>query len=278
MAVRAQTDFQRINACAKRPTDIWTNYLYYTFSLRLVYIVRNTRITPNGLTLSSLLLVLGGCVLYALGHRTTVVLGLILVQISYVVDCADGQLARYRQQYSPIGGWLDQTADRIKEFAIFFSLAYGYTRLHSVSAHLGIWMWAMLALFGLYLLEYLGQIDMFRTPPKTPEEGAWMGAKPGVQSSPAATAAATTAATTNTDSRTQRDSFSRAQRLRSLIPFRSFIIGEQYFAMLVFLAFGAIYPFIVFTAVLGLMMAFYRPVVDYLKYRRQTATAPREMD
>jgi len=264
----SQTDFQRINACAKRPTDVWTNYLYYTFSLRLVYIIRNTRISPNALTLSSLVLVLAGCVAYALGSPIAVVVGLVLIQISYVFDCADGQLARYRQQYAPIGGWLDQTADRIKEFTIFFSLAYGYTRVHSNSHNTDIWMWAMFALFTLYLLEYFGQIEMFRIPPKTPEDGAWMGAKPAPATPLVRTAARQAPA----------DGFSRLRQLRSFVPFRSFIIGEQYFAMLVFLAFGAIYPYVVFVAIVGFLMAVYRPLVDYLKYRRQTAALPRELD
>jgi archaetidylinositol phosphate synthase len=244
------TEFQKINSAAKRPTDIWTNYLYYTFSLRLVYVIRNTRITPNMLTLFSLFLVLLGSVLYATGLRAYVITGLVLVQVSYVFDCADGQLARYRQQYSPIGGWLDQTADRIKEFVVYFSLAFGYTRFHPDADD--IWKWAMVALFALYLLEYFGQIEMIRVKRRAQQDG---------HASPEPTA------------QTGRsDTFSRLQRFRSFIPFRSFIIGEQYFAMLVFISLGAIYPFFVFVALVGLLMAVYRPIIDFLKYRRSTVS------
>ncbi|MCL6452310.1 MAG: CDP-alcohol phosphatidyltransferase family protein [Alicyclobacillus sp.] len=276
MTERQRSDFAQINACAKRPTDIWTNYLYYTFSLRLVYLIRNTRISPNGLTLTALVLVLIGSVLYALGTRTGLTVGLILVQISYVFDCADGQLARFRQQYSPIGGWLDQMADRVKEFVMLFALAYGYNRFHPGTR---VWMWAMFALFALYVLEYLGQIEMFRRPPATPEEGADMLKRTRPVAAPAPAPAdlpAKSEAAKGDDVPTPSaaaedpgaDSFSRMQRLRSLVPFRSFIIGEQYFAMLVFLAFGAVYPYLVFVAVLGFLMAIYRPVVDAVKHRR----------
>ncbi|KPV43349.1 CDP-alcohol phosphatidyltransferase [Alicyclobacillus ferrooxydans] len=252
--VKTQSEFQKINSCAKRPTDIWTNYLYYTFSLRLVYLIRKTRITPNILTLTALVLVLIGSGLFAVGVRSDVIWGLVLIQISYVFDCADGQLARYKKQYSPIGGWLDQTADRIKEFVVYFSLAYGYTRFHPRNTH--IWMWAMVALFGLFLLEYFGQIDMFRGDQfkrVVPEHGSANMAPEG------------------SDIPDTGDTFSRVRRLRSFIPFRSFIIGEQYFAMLVFIAFDAVYPFLVFVSIVSVVMAFYRPVIDYIKYRRRLA-------
>lgn len=260
-------DFAKIYASAKRPTDIWTNYLYYTFSLRLVYLIRNTWITPNMLTLTALLLVLMGSACYATGVRSVVLIGLILVQISYVLDCADGQLARYRQHFSALGGWLDQTADRIKEFVMYFSLAYGYTRFHP--GNTGIWMWAMFALFSLYLLEYFGQIKLIRGP-----AADRLAATSTVQSTSPTPQEKTTSRSgevTHTLSRTNPDPFERLQRWRTLIPFRAFIIGEQYFTMLIFVAFNWIYPLFEFVSLLGLAMAVYRPIVDYLKFRRQTA-------
>ncbi|WP_249226780.1 CDP-alcohol phosphatidyltransferase family protein [Alicyclobacillus mengziensis] len=244
------SDFENINRCAKRPTDIWTNYLYYTFSLRLVYMIRKTRITPNMLTLTALILVLIGSALYAVGLRTDITLGLILIQVSYVFDCADGQLARYKKLYSPIGGWLDQMADRVKEFAVIFGLAYGYSRFH---AGIGIWKWAMISLFALYLLEYLGQIEMIRGMRVAPEHGSADMARAG----------------SSLDVPDTGDAFSKVKHIRALIPFRSFIIGEQYFAMLVFIAFDAVYPYMVFVSIIGLLMAIYRPVMDYVKFHRR---------
>ncbi|GMA49621.1 hypothetical protein GCM10025857_09780 [Alicyclobacillus contaminans] len=241
------SELKRIDACAKRPIDIWTNYLYYPLSIRLVYLLRNTGVTPNGLTLSSLGMALIGCAAFAMGGCTAVWIGLILVQLSYVVDCADGQLARYRQQFSPIGGWLDQVADRIKEFAVYFSLAWGYTKHHPDRQD--IWIWAMVALFALYMLEYLGQVDFLR---KLNGSGGQDAQRTAAHSTP-------------------NDGFSRLQRLRALVPFRSFIIGEQYFTMLVFIAFLAIPPFFAFVSALGLLMVFYRIAVSLYKWRRLTA-------
>lgn len=266
-----QSEFQKIYHCAKRPIDIWTNYLYYTISLRIVYLVRNRRaVTPNSITLFSLLLALIGCAFYAGGSRSDVVTGLVLVQVSYVFDCADGQLARYRKQYSPIGGWLDQIADRVKEFAVYFSLAYGYSRFHRGQPT--IWMWAMVALFALYVLEYYGQVPMFKSPASSSTGGAPATQPPANAVRSSTDGTAQNAGTAQSDEASPAaepdDSFTRLQRWRSFIPFRGFIIGEQYFAMLVFIAFGAIYPFFVFVAMVGLLMCVYRPVIQWLKHRR----------
>ena len=244
-------EFAKVYASAKRPIDIWTNYLYYNVSMRFVYLIRNTRISPNMVTLSALFVALLGCLGFATGIRSYVVAGLVLAQFSYVLDCADGQLARYRQQFSPIGGWLDQVSDRIKEFAVYFGLAYGYSRQHPGDAR--IWVWAMIGLFTLYLLEYYGQIGkQYFTP-----------AKPS--STPAVSATETTATADD------NDGFRKLQFWRSFIPFRGFQIGEQYFAMLVFVAFDAIYPFFVFVGVVGLLMSVYRPAVLLYKLRRGLA-------
>lgn len=242
-------EFAKVYASAKRPIDIWTNYLYYNISMRFVYLIRNTRISPNMVTLSALFVALIGCLGFATGIRSYVLAGLVFAQFSYVLDCADGQLARYRQQFSPIGGWLDQVSDRIKEFAVYFSLAYGYSRQHPGDAR--IWVWAMIGLFTLYLLEYYGQIGKQYFAP---------GKSPTTPEVPAPEAQAGTNA-----------GFRKLQFWRSFIPFRGFMIGEQYFSMLVFVAFDAIYPFFVFVGVVGLLMSLYRPAVLFYKLRRGLA-------
>ncbi|GEO25538.1 hypothetical protein AAC03nite_13230 [Alicyclobacillus acidoterrestris] len=240
------SELAKINACAKRPIDIWTNFIYYPLSIRLVYVVRNTGITPNALTISSLILALIGCGFFTRGVYHDVIIGLILVQVSYVVDCADGQLARYKQHFSPVGGWIDQVADRIKEFAIYASLAYGYTRMHGPDDH--IWMYATFALFVLFLLEYYGQIRMGKPQP----------------------AVATATSSASDQPAKDADGFTRAQQLRALVPFRGFLIGEQYFALLAFIVFDAVRPFFLFVGILGGLMCIYRPIIQYIKLKRST--------
>ena len=45
-----------------------------------------------------------------------------------MLDCVDGQLARYTRQFSKLGAWLDSIFDRTKEYVVFAGLAIGASR------------------------------------------------------------------------------------------------------------------------------------------------------
>ena len=69
------------------------------------------------------LLAIAAAVWFATGSRFGLVLGAILLQIAFTTDCVDGQLARYTRTFTKLGGWLDATFDRSKEFIIMAGLA-----------------------------------------------------------------------------------------------------------------------------------------------------------
>jgi len=48
-----------------------------------------------------------------------------LLQVSIIVDCVDGELARYTRKFSQLGAWLDAVTDRVKEYMVFLGLALG---------------------------------------------------------------------------------------------------------------------------------------------------------
>ncbi len=52
-------------------------------------------------------------------------LGGVLLYLGFVLDCVDGQLARYTRNFSAFGGWLDTIADRAKEYLVYAGLAVG---------------------------------------------------------------------------------------------------------------------------------------------------------
>jgi phosphatidylglycerophosphate synthase len=63
--------------------------------------------------------------LFALGDTWSLIAGALLLQLSIIVDCVDGELARYTRKFSELGAWLDAITDRVKEYAVFLGLAYG---------------------------------------------------------------------------------------------------------------------------------------------------------
>jgi len=81
--------------------------------------------TPNQVTIASFAIGLYAAFLFAQGDTWSLILGAILLQISIIVDCVDGELARYTRKFSELGAWLDAITDRVKEYAVFLGLAYG---------------------------------------------------------------------------------------------------------------------------------------------------------
>jgi phosphatidylglycerophosphate synthase len=82
-------------------------------------------LTPNGVTLVSVLLGLLAAGAFATGSWPWLVVGAVLLQLSLVVDCVDGDVARYQRAFTPTGAWLDASTDRLKEFACYGGLAWG---------------------------------------------------------------------------------------------------------------------------------------------------------
>lgn len=100
-------------------------YFYRPLAFLLVKAVAWTPITPNQLTIASLLIGIAGGVCYGLGRPSTVVLGAGLYALSIVVDCADGQLARLKRNGTPLGRILDGMIDYVVTIAVYVGVAVG---------------------------------------------------------------------------------------------------------------------------------------------------------
>jgi phosphatidylglycerophosphate synthase len=81
--------------------------------------------TPNQVTIASFAIGLYAAFLFAQGDAWSLIGGAILLQVSIIVDCVDGEIARYTRKFSELGAWLDAITDRVKEYAVFLGLAYG---------------------------------------------------------------------------------------------------------------------------------------------------------
>jgi phosphatidylglycerophosphate synthase len=96
--------------------------------------------TPNQVTIASFAIGLYAAFLFAQGDTWSLVGGAILLQVSLIVDCVDGEIARYTRKFSELGAWLDAITDRVKEYAVFLGLAYG------AFVHNGQNLWVLAAL------------------------------------------------------------------------------------------------------------------------------------
>lgn len=110
----------KLSAALKRVDGFFASYLTRWFSLPVVWVASKIGLSPHVLSFISLAFGLWAAWAFFLNK---LIWGAILVQISFVFDCADGQLARYTGQMSKFGAWLDTMIDRLKEFFCLFALA-----------------------------------------------------------------------------------------------------------------------------------------------------------
>ena len=111
---------------ANRANDgFFSVFFLRKFSKLFTWAAVRLKMTPNQVTLISFAIGLLSAYEFSRGTFWTTFTGAILLQLSIIVDCVDGELARYTRQFSQLGAWLDAITDRIKEYLVFFALAYG---------------------------------------------------------------------------------------------------------------------------------------------------------
>lgn len=119
------SDRAQLRLAVKEKDDFFTTYFVSTWSPWVTRLAARLRLTPTGVTAISVLFAVAAAVLFGVGGRPALVTGAILLYLGFVLDCVDGQLARYTRDFSPWGGWLDTMADRAKEYVVYAGLAVG---------------------------------------------------------------------------------------------------------------------------------------------------------
>jgi len=111
---------------ANRANDgFFSVFFLRKFSKLFTWAAVRLKMTPNQVTLISFAVGLYSAYQFSLGTFWSIFAGAALLQLSIIIDCVDGELARYTRQFSQLGAWLDAITDRIKEYLVFFALAYG---------------------------------------------------------------------------------------------------------------------------------------------------------
>ncbi|MFE0774673.1 DUF5941 domain-containing protein [Streptomyces sp. NPDC058861] len=118
----------RLRSAVKAHDGFFTTFFISPYSRYIARWCARRGLTPNQVTTASLItaLIAAGCA--ATGERGGYVAAGVLLLVSFVLDCTDGQLARYALKYSTMGAWLDATFDRAKEYAFYAGLALGAAR------------------------------------------------------------------------------------------------------------------------------------------------------
>jgi phosphatidylglycerophosphate synthase len=87
----------------------WAGRLFHRhLSIYVTRMLLPTGLTPNAVTASMFLTGVGAALLLAIPHLWAVALAALVIQVQGILDCTDGELARWRGQSGPVGVYLDR--------------------------------------------------------------------------------------------------------------------------------------------------------------------------
>lgn len=85
----------------------WSYRVFRSISIYVTWALMHTPVTPNQVTIVSLMIAAAGLVLVALPGGALAITGCVLLFVYHLLDRVDGELARYQERYSLIGVYLD---------------------------------------------------------------------------------------------------------------------------------------------------------------------------
>ncbi|MEV7867937.1 CDP-alcohol phosphatidyltransferase family protein [Streptomyces sp. NPDC088124] len=127
----------------RRSGEHWAGRLYMReVSLRVDRYLVNTRVTPNQVTY--VMTVAGALAAPALlvPGIAGAVLGVLAVQLYLLLDCVDGEIARWKKQYSMTGVYLDRVAAYLCDAAVL--VGFGLRGADLWGTGRIDWLWAFL--------------------------------------------------------------------------------------------------------------------------------------
>ncbi len=98
-------------------------------SLRISRLLLNTPVTPNAVTVATLVCGILAGWLMAHGRYWYVVAGSLMAWFASMLDGVDGELARAKFQSSPFGHWLEMACDYVFYIALYVGLGAGLYRV-----------------------------------------------------------------------------------------------------------------------------------------------------
>ncbi|MDT8324097.1 MAG: CDP-alcohol phosphatidyltransferase family protein, partial [Bacteroidota bacterium] len=110
----------------KEVEEFFDLVFYRPLAFLFVKAIYGTSLTPNQITLLSMLCGVLGGVAFGIGGTTALLAAAALLVVYDVLDCSDGQLARLKQNGTRIGRILDGVADYVVATAVYLGMGFGF--------------------------------------------------------------------------------------------------------------------------------------------------------
>ena len=120
-----ETKFQRLWKTKNKDDEWWSSFITAPIGILLnVIVVEWSILNPNRLTTLSFIISLFGAAFILPYAYQNFFIAALLIQLGHVLDCMDGQMARYRGILSPAGFFYDKIADFVKIFILFAAVSF----------------------------------------------------------------------------------------------------------------------------------------------------------
>lgn len=169
---------------SKKQRDInwFTEWIARPPAAVVVWLFARTRISPNQVTFLSVIVAAVAAAIFAgLLSWPWLVVGALVYELSFVLDCADGQLARLRKIASPLGHLLDFLMDELKAMALLASVT---VRVWQDTGDDRLMIVGLFALFclasGLTLTSFTRRPEYGAKPPTEDGQPAEVGGRTGI--------------------------------------------------------------------------------------------------
>ncbi|TDP75476.1 phosphatidylglycerophosphate synthase [Bradymonas sediminis] len=142
---------------SRKEQDIfWNIYVARPLAAVLIYFLRATPITPNQVTFLGAFSFLGvAAALIAMPGWGGMLVAAALLQFAYLLDCADGQLARLKSMTSEVGAYLDFLIDEVKALILVGAFAVRLWLAHDDPR------WLLVGLVGMALVSIATSLTNF---------------------------------------------------------------------------------------------------------------------
>lgn len=116
---------------------------------------KKTHITPNQVTLWSLLAGISAAILFSVNNYYLGIVAALSLQLLHVFDITDGYLARLKNMRSPFGAFWDGVVGQVGLAACILGITIG---VHKEYQSEWIWIIGFLIIFGLFMCAYLNEL------------------------------------------------------------------------------------------------------------------------
>jgi 1L-myo-inositol 1-phosphate cytidylyltransferase / CDP-L-myo-inositol myo-inositolphosphotransferase len=132
-AIRSAADLPRaerwlLSSLVKDDEGFMSRHVERRISLAISRRLAATSVTPNAMTVASVLVGLAGAAFFVSPRPALQFIGALIFLLHAILDGCDGELARLKFQESRFGGVLDFWGDNVVHAAVFACIAVGWSR------------------------------------------------------------------------------------------------------------------------------------------------------